>query len=154
MVANSYKEKGRRTTAPRFWIHAILVLPFLLSLALFCLSCALYNPASFVQEKSNPKAIPITAPQIVLQWDPPSGSGVTGYIVSFRIHGTTSWTTLATIPASSQPSYTIPYASVGAGSFDFGVTAVESDGTDSPTHSSLDATADPTSGWYLNWWGP
>lgn len=142
---------GRKARA-RF----LLLLPFLLAFAFFPVACALYNPASFVEQKSNPKAIPITAPQVTLAWDPPASgaSNVTSYIVSFRIHGTTSWTTLATIPAVPQPSYTVLYSAVGAGSFDFGVTAVSSTGVDSAEHTSLDATADPTTGWYLNWWGP
>ena len=155
MTEVSNKEQARSSVAQRIANRALPVALVLLSfLAVF--SCALYNPASFVQNKSDPKAIPITAPQITLQWDPPASgaSSVASYVVSFRMHGASSWTTLATIPATATPSYVVPYSAVGAGSFDFGVVAVSSGGTNSPEHTSLDTTADPHSGWYLNWWGP
>ena len=147
-------EKQPQRTADSNPACRAIPLALVLTAVLAAFSCALYNPASFVKNKSDPKAIPVTAPQVTLQWDPPAGSTPASYIVSFRIHGTTSWTTLATIPAATQPSYVVPYSAVGAGSFDFGVVAVSSSGSDSPEHTSLDATADPTPGWYLNWWGP
>ena len=156
MGAESVERTARNMASRKARARFFLLLPFLLAFSLFHLACALYNPASLLQEKPSPKAIPVTAPQVTLQWDPPAtgGSSVTSYIVSFRIHGTSSWTTLATIPAALQPSCTVLYTTVGAGSFDFGVTAVSSSGTDSSLHTSLDPTADPATGWYLNWWGP
>jgi len=46
------------------------------------------------------------------------------------------------------------YSTVGHGNFDFGVTAVTGTGVDSSMHTSLDRTADPTTGWFLTWGSP
>jgi Fibronectin type III domain len=137
---------------------------FILLLAFFSLllsACPLYNPAAFIKGQPAPGGQPqagaddisSTATQATLQWDPPAtgGSQVVSYTISYRIHGTTTWTTLATIPATSQPEYTVLRSTLGSGSFDFAVVAVNGTGAISPLHTSLDATADPTSGWYLTW---
>ena len=128
----------------------------LLPLAFFSLlvsACPLYNPAAFVQPRNAPKDILSEATQITLAWDPPASgaSQVVSYTVSYRIHGTSTWNTLATVPANAQPTYTVLRSVVGTGSFDFAVAALYSDGVNSPLHTSLDPTADPTSGWYLSW---
>lgn len=138
---------------------------YLISLsALFTLlisACPLYNPAAFIQpqttsggqSQTGPSDVLSTASQITLQWDPPASgaSQVVSYTVSYRTHGTSTWNTLAAVPASAQPSYTVLRSAVGSGSFDFAVSAVDSTGASSPLHTSLDPTANPTSGWYLTW---
>jgi hypothetical protein len=88
--------------------------------------------------------------QVTLAWDPPA-SPVTSYKVYYRIHETGSWTLLEEIPAVAAPEYTIQHSSFDDGEYDFGVVAVDGGTGESPMHTSLDPTAYPTSGWYLEW---
>jgi hypothetical protein len=125
-----------------------LALPIaLLLLGLF--GCPLYNPSAFVQHADEIASI---ANQLTLQWNPPtSGPTPVSYTLEYRIHGTTTWQFLATLPATSQPGYTIQHSVLGNGSFDFAVSATDSTGATSPLHTSLDQSADPTSGWFISW---
>lgn len=130
----------------------------LLGVAVFCFlpsACALYNPAAFIQHQTDLNAISSKASQVDLQWDPPASgaSQVVSYAVSYRVHGTSAWTPLATVLATAQPSYIVLRTAIGNGEFDFAVAAVDSTGATSPLHTSLDVTADPTTGWFLSW-GP
>ena len=148
-----------RARSDRAPLASLIILLALLSIN----GCPLYNPAAFIknepttggQLQAGPNDVQSTAAQATLQWDsPPSGPlQVVSYIVSYRVHGTSNWKMLATVPASSQPEYTVLRSAVGNGSFDFAVAAVDSTGASSPLHTSLDPTADPASGWYLTW-GP
>ena len=152
--------KGSRN--PGKWTKRAFVVSQLLFVAFFSLfvsGCPLYNPAAFVKtpnSQSGPDDIALAATQTTLAWDPPASgaSQVATYTVSYRIHGTSTWTTLASVPASTTPSYTVPRSSLQPStttSFDFEVVAVSTTGVTSPPHTSLDPTADPTSGWYLTW---
>ena len=87
---------------------------------------------------------------VTLAWDP-STSEVSSYKVFYREHGTADWSLFTEIPAQADPTVALHQADFGNGSFDFGVEAVADTGAESPMHSSLDATAQPTSGWYLTW---
>ncbi len=149
-------------------IHPLTIILGVLVLSLFpaLFACPLYNPEAFLQQQNAqggsggsggtaqgaPDNITLAATQTTLAWDPPTGGAtIVSYTISYRVHGTTAWTTLATIAASSQPSYTVLRSATGPGSFDFAVVAVDSTGVTSPVHTSLDSTADPNSGWYLTW---
>jgi hypothetical protein len=127
-------------------LFALIVFPLSVS------ACPLYNPASFVELQAA-KNILLAAKKITLAWDPPvSGtSSVVNYVVSYRIHNTSAWTTLATVPASAQPSFVVSHSAIGGGSFDFAVVAVTSNGATSFVHTSLDAAAVPAGGWFLTW---
>ena len=72
------------------------------------------------------------------------------YQVYFRIHGTADWVQLGEAPAAPAPQYTVLHTTLGNGEFDFGVIAVY-DTSQSSRHTSLDASASPTTGWYLRW---
>ncbi len=149
---------------PRAHQHRVRYFLLLLLLPLFLLSlfgCPLYNPAAFIekpitqsgQQQSGPSGILSTAAQATLQWNPPAtgASQVVSYTISYRVHGTSTWTLLATIPAASQPSYLVLRSVVGSGTFDFAVASVDSGGISSPLATSLDPTANPAGGWYLSW---
>ena len=134
-----------------------------LSLVVFVLSlsaCPLYNPAAFIQHQtansqqtSGVANILSTATQVTLQWNPPATgvSQIASYAIIYRTHGTSAWNSLATVAASAQPSYVVLRSAIGSGSFDFAVAAVSSTGATSPLATSLDPSADPTTGWYLSW---
>jgi hypothetical protein len=128
----------------------LLFLPLSL-LLLFLFGCPLYNPAAFLP--SHADEIASIANKLTLQWNPPvsSASPITSYTISYRVHGDSSWHVLATGPASPQPSYTVLHSLVGNGSFDFAVSATDATGTTSPLHTSLDQSANPTSGWFITW---
>jgi hypothetical protein len=87
---------------------------------------------------------------VTVAWDAPA-SEVASYKLFYRQHETGTWTLVTEIPAQSDPSVTLNHADFGNGSYDFGVEAVAEGGAESPMHTSLDNTAQPTSGWYLIW---
>lgn len=145
-----------RSRTPRVYEGHSRLAYQLLSSAFFAFllsACPLYNPAAFIQHQTGPKNILSTAAQLTIEWDAPaSGSPqVVSYTFSYRTHGTSTWTTLATVPASAQPAYTLLHSAIGSGSFDFAVAAVSSTGATSPLETSLSPTADPSSVWYLTW---
>jgi hypothetical protein len=137
---------ARAARGHRFYI--VILLAFL---TLLVSACPLYNPAAFLQHQ--PDEIASIATQLTLAWNPPSSGSaqVVSYTIEYRAHGTSAWHTLVSIPATSQPSYTVQHSAVGNGSFDFAVSSVDSTGATSPLHTSLDASADPSSGWYVTW---
>ncbi len=133
----------------------LLLLIAVVPLAATLSGCVLPDYAAFLKTNgqttgSDEKMITTSADPIVLQWDPPT-TPVANYGVYFRIHGSTEWTKLAEVPADPQPSYSVSKATLGVGEFDFAVDAIDAAGDQSALHTSLDATADPTTGWYIQW---
>ena len=97
--------------------------------------------------------------QFTLAWDPggpviPNNPGrVAAYNVYYRDHGSYYWRYLATIEDPNNPECLITDKDIDYGVYDFAVSAVGADGGVSAFHSSLDRTADPICGWYINWIG-
>lgn len=131
-----------------------------LAAALLASGCSMFL-AGFMESASGQKPpaetgegtasqITSAADTVLLAWDPPAGE-VTSYKIFYRAHGSPDWTLLTEVPAQPTPTLTIQQADFGNGSFDFGVEAVGNAGAESGMHSSLDATAQPASGWYLTW---
>lgn len=87
---------------------------------------------------------------ITLEWDAAPGA-VTSYRVYVRERPDGPWTLLDEIAATGTPSYEVGRSATGDGSFDFAVSSVDTDGTESVKHTSLDNEADPPSGWYVIW---
>jgi hypothetical protein len=96
------------------------------------------------------QAITSSAAQITLQWTA-SSDAITGYDVYYRAHGTASWILLGQAAVDPTPQYTILHSILGNGSFDFAIDAVNAYEVKSGLHTSLDATAQPSTGWYLEW---
>jgi len=92
----------------------------------------------------------VSSDTVTLAWDPPDGE-LAGYRVYYRTHEVGEWTLVAEIPVDNDPELELLHADFGDGDYDFGVVAVASDDAVSSMHTSLDATAMPTSGWYLSW---
>lgn len=101
------------------------------------------------EDNTDVSKISIQGESFTLAWDPPEGETVAGYKVYFRFHGDTEWIELDEI-AGDTTSYTVNYPDLDYGEYDFAVTSVHS-GTESAYHTSLDATAMPGTGWYLDW---
>jgi hypothetical protein len=85
-----------------------------------------------------------------LVWDPAAGS-IGQYHVYYRAKGAGNWAFLDSVAASDQPTYTITSLLFPPGTYEFGVTSVDPWGNESPLHTSLDESADPASGWFLEW---
>lgn len=110
-------------------------------------------PAPFA---GNAEASQITlkSSNAVLSWDPPHAShrfGPTAYRIYCSKRGSGGWMYLGEIAATESPSYTVKYEDLGSGLWTFAVRAVYPGRGVSNLHSSLDATADPFGGWYVNW---
>ena len=125
--------------------------------------CALYDLNEFMEEtdqqaseaqkpnkESGIKKLSSSKSQITLAWDRPSGD-IASYRVYYREHGAQNWEYLGENIGADETEYTISYAVLTNGSYDFAVSVVDSEDTESPLHTSLDTTADPDSGWYLKW---
>jgi hypothetical protein len=97
------------------------------------------------------QAIASSAEQIVLQWDAPADATIARYDVFFRVHGAADWTFLGQAPTAAQPEYTVLHSILGNGNFDFAVASVNAENQSSVFHTSLDATAQPSTGWYIAW---
>ena len=97
--------------------------------------------------------------RLTLAWDPPkyagsyAGSEVASYRVYYRARGASSWTKIEEIEADSDLSLTITSEDLDFGYYEFAISAVYSADVESPLHSSTDTTADPNTGWYVNWIG-
>jgi len=116
------------------------------------LSAVLFSPLTgcSLPEIGSAEMLRITSNELVLQWDA-SPDTVDHYTVYSRVHGSTGWAALADVSAEPQPECTIGHSAMGNGDFDFAVVAVDSAGQRSTHHSSLDATAEPHTGWYVAW---
>jgi hypothetical protein len=114
----------------------------------------MYDPVAFgFAEIGDDAEVKITsATQITLEWDPPASS-VKSYRIYYREHDAVLWIFLTEITATDEPQYSIDFAEMGPGTFDFGVSAVDYSDQESDIHTSLDITADPSTGWYLLWKG-
>lgn len=101
---------------------------------------------------SDPVAVSVTDENFTLAWDPAEGD-ITGYEVFYRAHGNTSWTQLDETGVSDTPRYTVSSSELDYGTYEFAVRATISGGGTTEYHTSLDSTASPESGWYLDWTG-
>lgn len=90
------------------------------------------------------------ADSMTLEWDAAPGP-VSSYRIYVREHPNGRWTLLDEITATAAPSYEVARSATGDGSFDFAVSSVDGEGTESVKHTSLDDEADPPSGWYVIW---
>lgn len=93
---------------------------------------------------------------LTLGWDPSpteDGGSVSpdSYALYYRRRGDSSWRFVAAIAASYNPEYTLHYDDFGTGTFEFGVIAVDSQGSRSQMHTSTDSDTNPGGGWVLTW---
>jgi hypothetical protein len=128
------------------WLLLVVSVALLSSIS----GCALYNMECFYKDTDKATGASIlisSADSVTLAWDAPE-SGAAKYIVSCRVHGQNDWQELGETVSTE---YTIQYAVLGDGEFDFAIIAESDVGVRSVVHVSLDTTADPTTGWYLRW---
>lgn len=91
-------------------------------------------------------------PSIIIKWDTPDGTSPSSYKFYYRAHNDINWIYLTEINSTSTLELEVDYTTLNTISkdIDFGVSAIYSDG-ESLVHSSLDTTANPSSGWYVHW---
>lgn len=96
--------------------------------------------------------IPVTGP-FTVAWDSaPSESGdpVAFYRVHVHRRETFAWVHLGDTDGPAT-SFEVTAQMLEPGGYDFAVTAVTESGLESDHHTSLDDTADPATGWYVDW---
>jgi hypothetical protein len=92
---------------------------------------------------------------VTLSWEKESDNSkysnevVKGYNIYYRQHGTNTWVLYDSLEAGN--SCVVKKDKIGKGYFDFAVCSIGESGSVSNLHSSLDSTADPSTGWFLNW---
>jgi hypothetical protein len=91
-----------------------------------------------------------TDDEVTLAWTPPL-EVISTFKIYYRVHKSGSWILLDEIPSEDNPEYTLYHSDFGNGEFEFGVVAVDGSAAESEMHTSLDASAQPSSGWYLAW---
>ena len=103
--------------------------------------------------------IVVKGSSFTLAWDPggpdiPNNpNSAVQYKVFYRNHGSYYWRLLMEIESSGNPECFINSDIMDYGMYDFAVSAVSEQGSESALHSSLDSTANPFTGWYINWIG-
>ena len=126
--------------------------PVLLMLLILA-SCSLFK------QVDDPLSILIQGDHFTLAWDDDFSSiagnanRAVSYRVYYRPHGSYYWRFLDETVASGSPRLIISSEYLDFGIYDFGVSAINGSGSESSIHSSLDNTADPFCGWYINWIG-
>lgn len=111
-----------------------------------------------ISGEEKPRSIAVNGPSVTLNWDPPASDFATDSIAHYNVYartrGAAEWQLVGSASASKEPSLTIGQSLLPYGSYEFAVTTVGIDGSESDLHSSLDHHADPASGWIVDWYGP
>lgn len=97
--------------------------------------------------ESNLTPFTVEGESFTLAWNPAEPEDVLGYNVYYRVHQAETWEFLTD---STEAELLITSAMLPEGDYEFAVssfTATE----ESELHTSLDATANPDTGWYLSW---
>lgn len=130
-----------------------------LILVLLVFSLTAFSSCKMVMGTDESLEIVIKGSSFTLAWDP-GGPEIPNdpnravrYNVYYRVHGSSSWYLLIKIESSGSPECLITNEYIDYGRYDFAVSAVSEQGSESAFHSSLDRTANPFCGWYINWIG-
>ena len=125
-----------------------LILFFVLIVLVGCPLPTVDDPQQMIRVKST---------ILTLAWDPPvanpglGATSVSKYRIYYSNHGASEWVLLDEIDSTVNPQYTVSHGTLGDGVYDFAVSAVTSSGQESSYHTSMDAAANPMTGWYA-WW--
>jgi hypothetical protein len=97
--------------------------------------------------KASVTKVTVSGTNFSLGWD--DATEAVTYNVFVRIHDGTEWKAIASGVAT--PSLVISTSMLSYGVYDFAVSHVTEDEIESEKHTSLDTTADPATGWYVEW---
>ena len=93
----------------------------------------------------------ITEDTFSIVWDPDPQSGIPdSYRMYFRSRGNELWNLLSEVVPDAEPSFTITQNNLSFGIYEFAVSAVAG-GIESDLHTSMDNTANPGTGWFVDW---
>ena len=112
----------------------------------------------FFEYTSEARQIIIKSDSFTISWDSPEyktdtlHSPITSYKIYYCPHHTNHWKLLGEADSISS-KINITNDILGYGIYDIAVSSVDSFGFESRLHTSLDTTADPITGWYINWLG-
>ena len=130
-----------------------------LILVLLVFSLTAFSSCKMVMGTDESLEIVVKGSSFTLAWDPggpeiPNDPNfVVRYNVYYRVHGSYYWRFLMETESSGNPDCLITDNEMDYGRYDFAVSAVNEQGGTSSLHSSLDGTANPFCGWYINWIG-
>jgi hypothetical protein len=135
----------------------ISLLFYLLLVLMSIVSCRLPLYTSFLHESypvSSIEAgerIEITEDTFTIAWDPDPSSGIPdSYRMYFRSRGDEPWSLLSELVPNIEPEFTITQDNLSYGIYEFAVSSVKA-GIESDLHTSMDDTANPGTGWFLDW---
>ena len=109
--------------------------------------------------KNGPTEILIKGEKLTLAWDPPeyagsyAGSELAYYRVYYRTYGAEEWVKLKDTETDESLSLTVTNKDLDYGYYEFAISSIDKDANESPLHASTDTSADPMTGWYVNWIG-
>ncbi|MCK5201607.1 MAG: hypothetical protein KAR21_24805, partial [Spirochaetales bacterium] len=93
----------------------------------------------------------ITEDTFTIAWDPDPQSGVPdAYRMYFRSRGNEPWSLLSEVVPDIEPAFTITQDNLSFGIYEFAVSVVVG-GVESGLHTSMDDTASPGTGWFVDW---
>ena len=150
MAKISFKRSYRRSAVNISIIISVLLI--LISLA----SCRMPldsfpgkpAPLSFTEPGER---IEITEDTFTIAWDPdPQGGIPDSYRMYFRSLGNETWSLLSEVVPDMEPMFTITQDNLSFGIYEFAVSAVVG-GIESDLHTSMDKTASPGTGWFVDW---
>ncbi len=137
-------------------ISTIIVKKLLVVFIIFSLSsCKFIANMDF---HFGPTEIVVNQQFFSLQWDFPGVDpeidqlDASSFRIYYREHGTFKWYYLSEIPSSNEGSFFISEEQLDYGVYDFAVSYINKEGMESELHTSLDSSANPISGWYINWY--
>jgi len=100
-------------------------------------------------EDNSYSTIVVDDSSFTIAWDSPQNDTITGYKLYYRQHGNTEWIELVELNDATT-EYIIDSSDISYGQYDFAVTSL-SDSEESEYHTSLEETAQPNTGWFLDW---
>lgn len=103
----------------------------------------------FTQINKPGQMIPVAGPDFTVSWDSDSLS-VDEYRVYYREHGTFNWMLLGSTGSGAVLTFTVDQSMLPFGTYDLAVSSVAG-GAESELHTSMDDTAVPATGWYIDW---
>ena len=106
----------------------------------------------FSQINKAGQRIPVTTDNFTISWDYDLLSTADEYRIYYREHGSFIWTYLGSTASGSILEYTIDQNALVLGAYDLAVSSV-SGSEESELHSSMDDSAIPATGWYIDWTG-
>lgn len=118
---------------------------------LFVLSLVVLNTCN-IPERFSPKEIILSESEFTIAWDPPRDEqNIAGYRIYYRPFESDEWVYIHQVDNPETTEYTIHKGTLPYGLFVFAVTSFSEEGSESEKHTSLDKTAIPKTGWFVNW---